>query len=129
MIKLDNVVEVFIPEADNEGKKIESIHIEGGIRRATQAVGGVTITEAVGGWVSTYKGALMKDDIKIYQWFYEETSRAVLIRAIKSIIAGLIREGGQEAVSIKVNGTLYIVEAHDLDGDGLEYGGMLRAII
>lgn len=132
MIKLNNVVEVFIPKADNEGNKIENFHIDESVKKMTKLVGGATVYEAKGEWISQVKAEAneqftsvqdrtMQDDIKIYQWYYEKAG-IIHMRYIRRIVKALILDEGQEAVSIKVNGTLYIVEPHDV---GEKRGGDL----
>ena len=125
MIKLNNVVEVFIPKADNEGNEIKNFHIDTSVTKMTKLVGGATVYEARGEWISQVREEVnehftsvldrtMKDDVKIYQWYYDKAGTEH-VRHIRRIVKALILDEGQEAVSIKVNGTLYIVEPSDIE--------------
>lgn len=119
MFKLQNKTEVIVPKQDNNGKEIASNTIEEAVNKATRIVGGCTITEVKGQWWSDDEQRIMEDDNLNLEWYYDKSMQDVndqqgLVHAISKIARQLIVFYQQEAISIKVNGVLYIVEYEDL---------------
>ena len=119
MFKLENKVEIIVPKEDNNGVEISSKAIKESVNNATKICGGCTITEIKGQWWSEEEERIMEDDNLNYEWYYNKDMEDMndqqgLLQAISKIARQLIVFYQQEAVSIKVNGTLYIVEYEDL---------------
>lgn len=120
MFKLENKVEIIVPQKDNSGKEIASPGIKEAVNKATRIVGGCTNTEVKGQWYSDIEERVMEDNNLNLEWYYEKDMQDVndqqgLLQAISKIARQLIVFYQQEAVSIKVNGVLYIVEYEDLN--------------
>lgn len=119
MFKLQNKVEIIVPQKDNNGVEISSPAIKNSVNDITKICGGSTITEVKGQWWSEEEERIMEDDNLNYEWYYNKDMEDMndqqgLLQAISKIARQLIVFYQQEAVSIKVNGTLYIVEYEDL---------------
>lgn len=119
MFKLQNKVELIVPQKDNNGVEIASNTIKEAVNKATRIVGGCTITEVKGQWWSDDEQRIMEDDNLNLEWYYDKGMEDVndqqgLLQAISKIARQLIVFYQQEAISIKVNGVLYIVEYEDL---------------
>lgn len=120
MFKLQNKVEIIVPKYNNNGEEIKSPGIKEAVNKATRIVGGCTTTDVKGQWWSDDEQRIMEDDNLNYEWYYNKAMEDVndqqgLLQAISKIARQLIVFYQQEAVSIKVNGTLYIVEYEDLN--------------
>ena len=119
MFKLQNKVEIIVPQKDNNGVEISSPAIKEEVNTITRICGGSTITEVKGQWWSEEEERIMEDDNLNLEWYYNKGMEDVndqqgLLQALSKIARQLIVFYQQEAVSIKVNGTLYIVEYEDL---------------
>ena len=119
MFKLENKVEIIVPQKDNNGVEISSPAIKEEVNTITRICGGSTITEVKGQWWSEEEERIMEDDNLNLEWYYNKDMEDIndqqgLLQAISKIARQLIVFYQQEAVSIKVNGTLYIVEYEDL---------------
>ena len=108
MIKLDKQVTVFVPEKDNEGNKLDFTEQINGI---IATVGGETVTPAQGYWVSNTDGSLMVDLMNLVSFNYQAESGkdSHMNDRIKEFIQAILAIGKQEGVSVKIDGTLYIV--------------------
>ena len=117
MFKLQNKIELIVPQYDNEGNEISSAPIKLAIKQATRTVGGNTITPVKGQWWSEDEERIMQDDNLNIEWYYDlnDMDRELFASAIAKIIRQLIIFHEQEAVSLKLNGTLYIIEYEDLE--------------
>lgn len=120
MFKLENKVEIITPKHDNEGREISNPTIKQSVNNITKIAGGCTITEIKGQWYSDIEERIMEDNNLNLEWYYDKDMQDVnnqqgLLQAISKIARQLIVFYQQEAVSIKVNGTLYIVEYEDLN--------------
>lgn len=120
MFKLTNKIEVIVPKHDNNGVEIASPGIKDSVNTITRICGGSTITEVKGQWWSDDEERIMEDNNLNLEWYYDKDMEDVnnqqgLLQAISKIARQLIVFYEQEAVSIKVNGTLYIVEYEDLN--------------
>ena len=117
---IKNKVEIIVPQKDNNGNEISSPGIKDAVNKATKIAGGNTITEVKGQWWSDDEQRIMEDDNLNIEWYYSKDMEDVedrqnFIQAITKITRQLIVFYGQEAVSIKIDGTLHIVDFEDLD--------------
>ena len=116
MLKLQNKVEIIVPKYDNGGNEISSAVIKSEIGIMTKIAGGNTITEVKGQWHSEDENRIMQDDNLNIEWYYSkdmEDSQSFVL-GLSVITRVLILQYGQEAVSVKIDGVLYIVNADDL---------------
>lgn len=119
MFKLENKVELIVPQADNEGREISNPTIKQAVNNTTFICGGCSITEIKGQWYSEDEQRIMEDDNLNLEWCYDKDILHVeeqqsLAHGLTTIIEILITEYGQEGISIKINGTLYIIDEDDL---------------
>nr|DAG96682.1 MAG TPA: Protein of unknown function (DUF3574) [Herelleviridae sp.] len=115
MLKLQNKIEVLIPKADNEGIKINDLIIEDNLETITSICGGLTMTDCKGAWYSTELGHLMFDNNVNYEWFYTQDLDLYRVSlSVASIVHTLVKDYGQEAVSVKIDGNLLVIFEHDL---------------
>ncbi len=119
MITLKNKVEIIVPKKDNNGKEIASPAIKEEVSTITRICGGSTITEVKGQWYSDDEQRIMEDDNLNLEWYYDKDMQDVndkqsLVDGLSIITSVLIEIYRQEAVSIKINGTLYIIDEDDL---------------
>ena len=120
MFKLQNKVEIIIPKEDNNGKHIMHHELNEAHRTITRVCGGCTITDVKGQWYSKDEERIMQDNNTNYEWYYEKDMQDVndqqsLINGLSIIARVLIFKYGQEGISIKINGTLYIIDENDLN--------------
>ena len=120
MFKLQNKVEIIVPRYNNSGEEIKSPGIKEAVNKATRIAGGCTITEVKGQWWSDDEQRIMEDDNLNLEWYYNKDMEDVndqqgLLKGLSTISRILITEYGQEGISIKINGTLYIVDKSDLN--------------
>ncbi|QKV30555.1 hypothetical protein [Staphylococcus phage ESa1] len=119
MFKLQNKVEIIVPKEDNNGVDISSPAIKESVNTITRIVGGCTITECKGQWWSDDEQRIMEDDNLNLEWYYDKGMQDMndqqgLLQALSKIARQLIVFYEQEAISIKVDGVLYIVDYEDL---------------
>lgn len=115
MLKLQNKIEVIIPKKDNNKKEISDKAIKTATNEITKEVGGCSITEIFGQWYSDNENRIMQDENIIIEWYYQKPSSDI-VENLNIIIFRLIIEHNQEAVSLKVNGVLYIIFKDDIIG-------------
>src|SRR5699024_8152222 len=120
MFKLQNKVEIIVPKADNNGVEIADKRIKEAVNKVTNIAGGCTITEIKGQWDSDMEERVMEDNNLNLEWYYNKDMEDVndqqgLLKGLSTITRILITEYGQEGISIKINGTLYIVDESDLN--------------
>lgn len=120
MMTIKNKVEIIVPQKDNNGNEISSPGIKEAVNKATKIAGGNTISQVKGQWWSDDEQRIMEDDNLNIEWFYNKdmedvNDRQNFIQAISKIARQLIVFYQQEAVSIKIDGTLYIVDYNDLE--------------
>lgn len=120
MFKLENKVEIITPKHDNEGREISNPTIKQSVNNITKIAGGCTVTDIKGQWYSDDEERIMQDDNLNLEWYYNKDMQDVndqqgLIHGLATITRILITEYNQEAVSIKINGTLYIIDESDLN--------------
>ena len=117
---IKNKIEIIVPKKDNNGNEISSPGIKEAVNKATKIAGGNTITEVKGQWWSDDEQRIMEDDNLNIEWYYSKDmedveDRQSFIQAITKITRQLIVFYGQEAISIKIDGILYIVDFEDLN--------------
>lgn len=115
MFKLQNKVEIIVPQKDNNGVEIADKRIKEYVNSVTMEAGGCTITEVKGQWYSDDEQRIMEDENLNLEWYYSKDSAKFMTVELKGIVRRLIEVYGQEAVSVKVNGTLYIVDQSDIE--------------
>ena len=120
MMTIKNKIEIIVPKEDNNGIEISSPGIKEAVNKATKIAGGNTITEVKGQWWSDDEQRIMEDDNLNIEWYYDKDmedveDRQSFIQAITKITRQLIVFYGQEAISIKIDGILYIVDYDDLE--------------
>lgn len=107
MIKLENSIKVLVPETNNDGAKVDFGYE---IKTVIDAVGGATTYAARGSWVE--KGKLYTDSIDVVQFNCDEFDKDTT-RAISDLIRAIFIKAEQLAVSVEINGTLYILDSID----------------
>lgn len=120
MFKLQNKVEIITPKHDNEGREISNPTIKQSVNNITKIAGGCTVTDIRGQWWSDDEQRIMQDDNLNLEWYYNKDMQDVndqqgLIHGLTTITRILITEYGQEGISIKINGALYIIDESDLN--------------
>lgn len=113
---LKNKVEIIVPKYDNEGAEISSAVIKSEIGIMTKIAGGNTITEVKGQWYSEDENRIMQDDNLNIEWYYDKDMEDAqsFVLGLSVITRVLILQYHQEAVSVKIDGVMYIVNADDL---------------
>lgn len=119
MFKLQNKVEIIVPKQDNNGVEIADKRIKEYVNSITMEAGGCTITEVKGQWYSEDEERIMEDDNLNLEWYYNKDMQDVedkqeIVHGLSNIAMVLRFRYNQEAVSIKINGTLYIIDESDL---------------
>lgn len=107
MIKLENAVKVLVPETNNNEVKVD---FTSEITAVIDAVGGATTYPARGSWLDG--GKLYTDNIKVIQFNTLDFGDDI-VRAINNLVYAIFIKAEQLAVSVEVNGTLYILESVD----------------
>lgn len=120
MFKLENKVEIITPKYDNNGVEIDNLTIREELETITKIAGGCTTTASRGQWWSEVEERIMQDYNTNFEWFYDKDmedmeDKQKLIHGLSTIAMVLIFNYSQEAVSIKINGTLYIIDESDLN--------------
>ena len=120
MFKLQNKVEIIVPKEDNNGVEIDNLAIRVALETITKIAGGCTATDVKGQWWSDDEQRIMEDNNTNFEWYYNKDMEDVndqqgLLKGLSTITRILITEYGQEGISIKINGTLYIVDESDLN--------------
>ena len=120
MFKLQNKVEIIVPKEDNNGVEIDNLLIREELESITKIVGGCTTTDVKDQWWSDDEQRIMQDNNINFEWYYNKAMEDVndqqgLLKGLSTITRILITEYGQEGISIKINGTLYIIDESDLN--------------
>ena len=120
MFKLQNKVEIIVPKEDNNGVEIDNLAIRESLENITKICGGCTTTDVKGQWWSDNEQRIMEDNNTNFEWYYDKDMQDVndqqgLLKGLSTITRILITEYGQEGISIKINGTLYIIDESDLN--------------
>lgn len=107
MIKLANTIKVFVPVNDNDGVRVD---LTSEIKSVIEVAGGATTHQARSSWVDG--GKLYNDVISVVQ-FNVAGFNDDIVRAINNLVYAIFIKAEQLAVSVEVNGTLYILESVD----------------
>lgn len=107
MLKLENSVKVFVPVTNNNGVKVD---LSDELTSAINVIGGSTTYPARGSWVEG--GKLYNDAMNVVQFNCEEFSLSVTL-IVNQLIRAIFTKAEQLAVSVEVNGTLYILDSVD----------------
>jgi len=122
MLKLNNTIKVMVPTKDNDDKEIEYMAMVQGV---TKLVGGSTMYDAQGLWVSNDK--TYKDSNKLVEFNMDDTHAfGALVDIMAFIVGPLLREGGQLSVWLQVNGTTFILDS-DTGKDLIEVSKALQS--
>ena len=105
MIKLENTVKVFVPATNNDGVKV---NLSSEISAAVNVIGGATTYTARGSWVEN--GKLYTDSINVMQFNCDKFDDDI-VKVISELIYSIFSRAEQLAVSVEINGTLYILES------------------
>lgn len=109
MFKLSNYVSIIVPStqgiadkasASNTAKQVENI-----ATKLSLLNGGATITKGVGTWYSDELKKLVTEEVTIVKSYCESYD----IEKLVEICETLKQEMQQEAVSLEVNGELYLI--------------------
>ena len=106
MLKLNNSLSIYLMKKDNDKKDLSKLNNDI-IKNFSSAFGGATVVDGQGYWVDD--NTLYKDDNIIVTCNYSNLSnemKASFLKAIKKEF----EEAQQLAVSIELNGELYILE-------------------
>src|SRR5699024_10752882 len=111
---------IIVPQVDNNGVEIADKRNKEAVNKVTKIDGGCTITEIKGQWYSDIENRIMEDNNLNLEWYYNKAMEDVndqqgLLHGLATITRILITEYGQEGISIKINGTLYIIDESDLN--------------
>ena len=107
MLELKNSVSVYLMKKDNDKKDLSKLNNDI-IKNLSSAFGGATVVDGKGYWVDD--DTLYKDDNIIVKCNYSELSnemRASFLNAIKLEF----EKGKQLAISVELNGQLYILKS------------------
>lgn len=107
MIKLSNNIKVFVPVTNNDGVKVD---LSSEISGAVNVIGGATTYPARGSWVEN--GKLYADTVNVVQFNCDEFDSDI-VKVISELIFAIFDRAEQLAVSVEINGTLYILESVD----------------
>lgn len=119
MIVLNNKIRLFVPIENNDGNTINCNVIKRSMMSVTNIVGGGTTYDGEGSWVSD-SGLLMRDRVRVTEWCYDRLDLSNrdrltdLSNMVSWVVFSLIQNHQQYAVSVEVNGTLYIIEKNDI---------------
>ena len=104
MIKLENTIKVFVPVTNNDGVKVD---LGSEIAGAVNVIGGATTYPARGSWVEN--GKLYTDSMNVVQFNCGEFDNDT-VKVISELVYSIFNRAEQLAVSVEINGTLYILE-------------------
>lgn len=106
MLKLNNSVAIYLMKKDNDKKDLSKLNNDI-IKNLSSAFGGCTVVNGQGYWVDD--NTLYKDDNIIAKCNYSDLSNGMK-NAFLSAIKDEFEKAQQLAVSVELNGELYILE-------------------
>lgn len=109
MFKLNNKIEVIVPQFDNDKNAINDANIANALKNITAEFGGATISQNLGYWVSEESNELMIDENLKYEWYFDNISEKA-VNNIENLVSILIEKHRQECISFIFKGNLYLVE-------------------
>jgi len=107
MIKLSNNIKVIVPITNNDGVKVD---LSSEISGAVNVIGGATTYPARGNWVENNK--LYTDSVNVVQFNCDEFDNDT-VKVISELVYSIFTRAEQLAVSVEINGVLYILESVD----------------
>lgn len=108
-IKLSSVVKIYIPSTINVSQEIDNIEwVQRALCLLSTEFGGATSSDALGAWVDN-RGQIVKEKVTIVLSFCHKNSLEQSIDKIYDFCLEMKEALSQEAVSLEVNGELYIV--------------------
>ena len=105
MLDLKNSVSIYLMKKDNDKKDLSKLNNDI-IKNLSSAFGGATVVDGQGYWVDD--DTLYKDDNIIVKCNYSELSNEMKASFLNSIKLEF-EKGKQLAVSVELNGQLYIL--------------------
>lgn len=111
MIILDHKLSIYMMKKDNYGRDLSEINNQAK-EILTSAFGGLTVTSAEGLWLDD---RLFVDENYIFTCNYSGKLYKGQISAVLEVIKAELSKGRQQAVSIMLDNTMYILEGRDLD--------------
>lgn len=107
MLKLEKNIKIFIPATTNDGN---SYDLQAEKTAVLDVFGGATVFNTNGLWNDN--GTTYSDNIQVMQLNYSghDSNR---VAPVFEIIKAIFEKGEQLAVSIELNGTLYIIDSTD----------------
>lgn len=99
-IYIPHTVEVDIT-ADN------SLYVKGAVMLMSELFGGATAFKGIGGWISSDKGLITEEVTLVYS--NTDVISDLAVDRVKSFAEYIKEELTQEAVSIEINGCLYLI--------------------
>lgn len=126
MFKISKNIQVFVPKANNQGQAIQGSALDRlnqTKKNVTAIAGGFTEWDVRGGWLED--GKLYQDEITLVEFGYNDTEwdftdTADFIDAVIEMVNATMEGLEQLAVSVKVNGTLLIIDNDDSRDDILQ---------
>lgn len=106
MLKLNNTLSIYLMKKDNDKKDLSTLNNDI-IKNLSSAFGGATVVDGQGYWVDN--DTLYKDDNIIVQCNYSELSKKMKASFLNSVRLEF-KKAKQLAVSVELNGELYILE-------------------
>ena len=106
MLKLNNSLSIYLMKKDNNKKDLLKLNNDI-IKNLSSAFGGATVVDGQGYWVDN--DALYKDDNIIVKCNYSDLSSEMKVSFLNAIELEF-EKGKQLAVSVELNGELYILE-------------------
>lgn len=106
MLKLNKSLSIYLMKKDNDKKDLSSLN-KNIIKNLSSAFGGATVVDGQGYWVDN--DTLYKDDNIIVTCNYSDLSNEMKASFLKAIKLEF-EKGNQLAVSVELNGELYILD-------------------
>lgn len=107
MLKLKNSVSIYLMKKDNDKKDLSQLNNDI-IKKLSSAFGGATVVDGQGYWVDD--NTLYKDDNIIAECSYSDLSNEMKASFLNTIKLEF-EKGKQLAVSVELNGELYILDS------------------
>ena len=107
MLKLDNLLSIYLMKKDNNKKDLSQLNNDI-IKKLSSAFGGATVVDGQGYWVDD--DTLYKDDNIIVTCNYSDLSNEMKNTFLNTIKLEF-EKGKQLAVSVELNGELYILDS------------------
>ena len=119
MLKLENEISVIVVKADNHGKTWDYMKA---IEYTLNTIPGLTCTNALGYWIEDNR--LYKDNSIIASCNFTGNDLKT-VRSMVYLAYNVLHKANQQAVSIKLNGVLYILDRDDFTKATSDVASML----